>query len=352
MRRLRSRLTILVFLLVIFTLAASVVLSALIRNGVILIRDPNRYIWFGFAFRDILLIVIVSIALIVFVLSLSRSATSPILKVTEAMKQVAAGNFDVQVSLRQDNVEEFGALQNGFNMMARDLKSNAYLRQSFMSNVSHELKTPLSVISGYARLLEEEGLSDAERAEYAGKISRESERLIKLTSDMLRISKIDGAGIQPVRSEFSLDEQIRSAILLLEPRWSEKNIDVSVDLWDVKYCGDADLLSQVWLNLIENAVKYTPEGGKIEVSLASSADSVTVSVGDTGAGMTEETMAHMFEMFYQGDESHRREGSGLGLAIVKRIVEIHGGTVTAVSSPGKGSVFTVTLPKNGETNDD
>jgi len=347
MRRIRSRVAILVFLLVIITLVLSLVLSALIRNGVIFLRDPNRYVWFGFAFRDVLLLVIVTVGMIVSVFSVSSSTTGPIRKVTEAMKEVAAGNFDVQISLRQENVRELSELQNGFNAMVRDLKGNAYLRQSFMSNVSHELKTPLSIISGYAVLLEEGGLSESEQAEYAGYIRRESERLVKLTSDMLRLSKFDGAGQKLDCAEFSLDEQIRSAILLLEPQWSEKNIEVSVDLRDTRYCGDADLLSHVWLNLIGNAVKYTPEGGRIDVGLTSSPDAVTVHVGDSGIGMTKETMAHMFEMFYQGDESHRREGSGLGLAIVKRIVELHGGSVTAVSALGKGSVFTVSLPKNG-----
>ena len=344
MRKLGSRISLLVFLLMIVTLILSLVLSALVRNGVIFLRDPTRYMWFGFAFRDILLLVLVTIGMIISILSVSRSTTQPIRKVTDAMKQVAAGDFDVQVSLRQENVEEFGALQNGFNMMVRDLKGNAYLRQDFMSNVSHELKTPLSIINGYARLMEEGGLSDEESREYAGYISRESSRLIKLTSDMLRLSTMDGAGVEPDCTEFDLGEQIRSAILLLEPQWSGKGIDVSVDLCETKYCGDADLLSQVWLNLIGNAVKYTQEGGKIEVRLTAAEDGVSVLVSDNGAGMTQYTLNHMFEMFYQGDESHKREGSGLGLAIVKRIVELHGGSVTAVSSPGAGSAFTVKLP--------
>lgn len=340
--------TLLVFLLVIVTLILSLVLSALVRNGVIFLRDPTQYMWFGFAFRDVLLLVLVTIGMIVSILSVSRSTTQPIRKVTDAMKQVAAGDFDVQVSLRQENVEEFGALQNGFNMMVRDLKGNAYLRQDFMSNVSHELKTPLSIINGYAHLLEEGGLTDEENREYAGYISRESDRLVKLTSDMLRLSRMDGAGLEPVSSEFDLGEQIRSAILLLEPQWSGKNIDVSVDISDMMYRGDADLLSQVWLNLIGNAVKYTPEGGRIEVKLTREKDGASVVVADNGIGMTQETMDHMFEMFYQGDESHRKDGSGLGLAIVKRIVELHGGSVTAVSSPGAGSVFTVKLPAEQE----
>ena len=348
MRKLGSRISLLVFLLMIVTLILSLVLSALVRNGVIFLRDPNKYMWFGFAFRDVLLLVLVSIGMFISVFSVSRSTTQPIRKVTDAMKQVAAGDFDMQVSLRQENVEEFGALQNGFNMMVRDLKGNAYLRQNFMSNVSHELKTPLSIINGYARLMEEGGLSDEESREYAGYISRESSRLIKLTSDMLRLSKMDGAGVEPDCTEFDLGEQIRSAILLLEPQWSEKGIDVSVDLCEMKYRGDADLLSQVWLNLIGNAVKYTQNGGKIEVRLTAAGDGVSVLVSDNGAGMTQDTMDHMFEMFYQGDESHKREGSGLGLAIVKRIVELHGGSVTAASSPGAGSAFTVKLPAEQE----
>ena len=349
MRKLRSRTNILISLLMIVTLILSLVLSALIRNGVIFLRTPTQYMWFGFAFRDILLLVLVIVGMVISVVSVSRSTTQPIRKVTDAMKRVAAGDFNVQVSLRQENVEEFGMLQNGFNMMVDDLKGNAYLRQNFMSNVSHELKTPLSIINGYARLMEEGGVSHEDCMEYAGYISRESDRLIRLTSDMLRLSRIDGAGAKLTKSDFALDEQIRSAILLLEPRWNSKNIDVSADLQEVRYSGDADLLSQVWLNLVGNAVKYTPDGGKIEVSLTSEKDGVSVSVADSGIGMSEETMDHMFEMFYQGDESHQKDGSGLGLAIVKRIVELHVGSVSAVSSPGAGSVFTVKLPSDKKT---
>lgn len=343
MKKVRSRITISVFLLVAVTSIVSLVLSSLIRNGVIFVRDRMTYVWFGYAFRDILLLLFVSFGMIVSVFSFSRTTTNPILKVTEAMKEIAAGNFDVHVSLRE-NVEEFEELQNGFNLMAADLKNNAYLRRDFISNVSHELKTPLAVINGYAKLIEEGNLTSEEQTEYAEYISRESDRLMKLTANMLRLSRIDGAGIKPSCDVFSLDEQIRGAILILEPQWSKKDIDVNVNLEEIRMNGDKDLLSQVWLNLIENAVKYTSVGGHIEITANSDTDGIIVSVADNGTGMSEEVMSHMFEIFYQGDTSHKKEGSGLGLSIVKRIVELHGGNVTAASAPGTGSVFTVVLP--------
>jgi len=343
MRKISSRLTILVFILVIASSILFLVFSSLTRNGIIFVRDQMRYMMFGYAFRDVLLLVVALVALVVSVFRVSRSATDPIVKVTGAMQEVAMGNFDVQVSLRE-NVNELQQLQNGFNMMVNDLKNNAYLRRDFMSNVSHELKTPLAIMNGYAKLLQEDGLTDGERAEYAGFIAEESERLIKVTANMLRLCKIDAEHAVFANDVFSLDEQIRTAILLLESRWNGKNIAVNVDLREIEYTGDADLLSQVWINLIENAIKYTPEGGTIDVCMMESTDGITVSVADSGEGMTPDTMEHMFEMFYQGDPSHKKEGSGLGLSIVKRIVEMHGGSIAVASAPGAGSRFDITLP--------
>ena len=257
--------------------------------------------------------------------------------------EIAGGNYDVTVPER-DRVEEFGELERNFNLMTAELRSNEYLRKDFISSVSHQLKTPLSILNGYAQLLAGGGLSAEEEREYSQTIAQESDRLVGLIDDMLRLSRIDHREIQRKAEIFPLGEQLRRAVLQLEPRWTEAGLSVSADIPDLDYVGDSELLYQVWVNLLENAVKFTPSGGRIGVYLASAADTVTVTVWDTGCGMDEETLARIFEQFYQGDTDRRADGCGLGLTLCKRIVELHGGTIAAESRPGEGSRFTVTLP--------
>ena len=220
----------------------------------------------------------------------------------------------------RDRVEEFGELERNFNLMTAELRSNEYLRKDFISSVSHQLKTPLSILNGYAQLLAEGGLSETEEREYSQYIAQESDRLVGL---MLRLSRIDHREIQRKAEIFPLGEQLRRAVLQLEPRWTEAGLSVSADIPDLDYVGDSELLYQVWVNLLENAVKFTPPGGRIGICLAAAADTVTVTVWDT---------------------DRRADGCGLGLTLCKRIVEQHGGTISAESRPGKGSRFSVALP--------
>lgn len=343
MRRVRSRLTILLLILVIVTSLLSLTIAALVRNGLLFQRDNMRYLFFGYAIKDVLLLVVAVAAVAVLITIMSRSTTNPIRELSRAAKEIAGGNYDVTVPER-DRVEEFGELERNFNLMTAELRANEYLRKDFISSVSHQLKTPLSILNGYAQLLAGGGLSAEEEREYSQTIAQESDRLVGLIDDMLRLSRIDHREIQRKAEIFPLGEQLRRAVLQLEPRWSAAGLNVSADIPDFDYTGDSELLYQVWVNLLENAVKFTPAGGRIGVSLAEAETAATVTVWDTGCGMDEDTLPRIFEQFYQGDTDRRGDGCGLGLALCKRIVELHGGAISAESRPGEGSRFTVSLP--------
>ena len=343
MRRVRSRLTILLLILVIVTSLLSLTIAALVRNGLLFQRDNMRYLFFGYAIKDVLLLVVAVAAVAVLITIMSRSTTNPIRDLSRAAKEIAGGNYDVTVPER-DRVEEFGELERNFNLMTAELRANEYLRKDFISSVSHQLKTPLSILNGYAQLLAGGGLSAEEEREYSQTIAQESDRLVGLIDDMLRLSRIDHREIQRKAEIFPLGEQLRRAVLQLEPRWSAAGLNVSADIPDFDYTGDSELLYQVWVNLLENAVKFTPAGGRIGVSLVAAENAATVTVWDTGCGMDEDTLPRIFEQFYQGDTDRRGDGCGLGLALCKRIVELHGGAISAESRPGEGSRFTVSLP--------
>ena len=347
MRRLRRRLTFLIYLAVIVSSLLTLLLTVLTRNDVIFQRDAEaiRVMLFGFAAKDVVLLLVCVTAVVLTIRLTSRSTTDPVTDLTHAAREIASGNFDVTVGTRGKYISEFSDLQQSFNLMARELRSNEYLRKDFIANVSHELKTPLSIIAGYARLLEDGNLTPAEQSEYVRFIATEAERLTDMTGNMLRLSRIDNHQITPQQACFPLGEQLRQVILQLEPRWNAAELELDIHIPDLDYTGDAELLGQAWYNLLDNAIKFTPNRGQIAVSLAEGETHVTVTVADSGIGMDKETAARVFEQFYQGDTSRRREGSGLGLPLTRRIVELHGGSISVESTPGEGSAFTVTLPK-------
>ena len=343
MRKVRSRLTILLLILVGISSLVSVLLAVLAVNGQIFNRGAMRYVLFGYAIKDILLLILVAGVVLAVLLAVSRSTTNPILELNRAIRQVADGNYDVQVNMKERS-EEFGELQRNFNTMVQQLKNNEYLRKDFISNVSHELKTPLTIMGGYADLLAEGDLPPEEQKAYARMISDEAKRLITLTSNMLRLSTIEHTEIHTKSDVFRLDEQIRQAVLSLEPRWTAKNIEMVMDLQDVRISGDEELLNQVWVNLLDNAVKFTGENGCVCVSLAVQNAYIVAKVADNGVGMDQETMARMFEQFYRGNTDKRYEGSGLGLPLARRIVQLHNGSISARSAPDAGTEFAVILP--------
>jgi signal transduction histidine kinase len=220
------------------------------------------------------------------------------------------------------------------------------LRKDFISNVSHEFKTPLSIICGYAQLLDSNKITDVERHEYSTTIQKESFRLIKLTGDLLSISKLEHQKIQEKSEAFRLDEQLRQAVMLLQPAWSMKSISVDMDVTEIECVGNEELLAQVWSNLLDNAVKFTGKDGLITIWARAGGSGITVKISDNGEGMDKETQGRIFEQFYQGDTSHTTEGHGLGLALVKKIIDVSAGSISVSSKPGSGSTFTVKLPVN------
>ncbi len=345
MRRLRWRFILLLYLVVGIATVLSVVLAGFLRLLVYPNTHPLDALMFGFALKDVLTPIYLVGFAAVFIGIISKWAVGPIVGISNATKEIASGNFDVRIEETRRR-DEIGELQRNFNRMAKELQSNEYLKKEFISNVSHEFKTPLAVIQGYANLLGKEGVSEAERKEYAQLIAKESGRLSNMTTNILRLSKLDNQVIKAKQSSFILDEQIRQAVLLLEPKWRGKQLEFDLRLPDIRYYGDEELLSQVWVNLIDNAVKYSYERGKVQITLSKMDNAVCVAVRDNGIGMNEETRLRAFEQFYQGEASHAKEGNGLGLSIVKRIVMMHGGKVDVKSASGKGTEVRVWLPLN------
>ncbi len=272
-----------------------------------------------------------------------RLIIRPMQRISEAFNRLAEGDFSVR-GPTDERLTEIREMAERFNAMAYDLSQIETLRNDFVANVSHEFKTPIAAIEGYATLIQNEQISLEKRQSYVEKIISNSHRLSNLTSNVLTLSKLENQEIVPELEKYRLDEQIRKNILLLENKWAEKNIDFNLILPDTVFFGNENLLDEVWFNILDNAVKHSPEGGTIKASVTSSDAAVTVSVTDYGEGMDEDVQQHIFEKFYQGDDSHAGEGNGLGLALAKSIVDLCGGNINVNSAPGKGAEFTVTLP--------
>lgn len=272
----------------------------------------------------------------------------PLRELIAATKTVAKGDFSVRLSA-ENQIGEMAELIESFNVMTEDLSGIEMFRSDFINTFSHEFKTPIVSIRGFAKQLQNENLTEEERREYTDIIISESERLTKLSANILLLSKLENQSILSDLSTFSLDEQLRSDILLLEKQWTKKDLEIEPELDAVTYCGNAEVLSQLWVNLLSNAIKFTPEGGKIVIRLTKDSECVKVMVRDNGIGMSHETLQHVFEKFYQGDRSHSVDGNGLGLSLVKRIVELCGGTISIESEEGNGTTVYVSLPIRRES---
>lgn len=267
----------------------------------------------------------------------------PIVKLAAAMNTVAAGDFTPRLTTKS-SITEVQDLYRIFNLMVQDLAATEMLQSDFISNVSHEFKTPINAIEGYATLLCSDGNVTPEQKEYAGKILYNTGRLSGLVGNILLLSKVENQTIPSGWEAFSLDEQLRQAVVALEEKWTEKDIDLEADLEEIEYLGNEQLLSHVWMNLLDNAIKFTPRGGSVRLRALSSEKNILVTVEDTGCGFPEENSRRLFEKFYQAESSHQREGNGLGLPLAKQIVDLHHGTITAENCPAGGSKFIVVLP--------
>ena len=268
----------------------------------------------------------------------------PVKQITEAAEKIMQGDFSVRIKPMRGLPDEtgFNRIIDCINKMTLELSGTETLRTDFIANVSHELKTPLAVMGNYATMLPRPGITEAEKNEYAKAISEAARRLAQLITKILKLNKLENQQIFPHTEEYDLGEQLCQCLLQFEDAWESKGLNIETDIEEaVRIRSDAELLSLVWNNLISNAVKFTPEGGTVSVSLKTHGDWVCVSVSDTGCGMKPETGRHIFEKFYQGDTSHATQGNGLGLALVKRVVDILNGEIGVQSVYGQGSTFTV-----------
>ena len=268
----------------------------------------------------------------------------PVKQIMSALDQVMQGDFSVRIPPVKEFAGEtgFNEIISAINKMTAELQGTETLRTDFIANVSHELKTPLAVMGNYATMLQKPGISEENRIEYAKAIAHSARRLAALITNILKLNKLENQQIFPQLDEFDLGEQLCESLLQFEEIWEKKNLNIETDIEDdVRVRSDAELLSLVWNNLISNAVKFTPEGGTVGGRLKTEGEVLTVSVSDTGCGISPEVGRHIFEKFYQGDTSHATQGNGLGLALVKRVMDILGGEISVQSVCGQGSTFTV-----------
>jgi signal transduction histidine kinase len=296
--------------------------------------------------RDNVFLFVMIVALLIlifFALTTEFIVIRRIKKLTAATKIIAKGNLDFDINDYAD--DELSELTENFNLMLKALRSNEYLNKDFVNNVSHEFKTPITSLKGYAQLLKKDGLTDAERKEYSDIILNEAERLHKLSIDLLQFSALESSDIIKQTDTFRLDEQIKRIILLMQNEWERKNLEMVVDLAPITYKGNEGLLYLVWLNLISNAIKYTDENGRVEVKLLDGKN-VTFIVKDNGIGIKKEIQSKVFESFFVGDKSRNRGSSGLGLPITKKIIDKFNGNISFKSESGVGTEFTVILNKN------
>ena len=271
---------------------------------------------------------------------------TPMQTISAATKKVAGGDFSVRVDpIHSEEKEDYlDVMIHDLNAMIAELGSIETLKTDFVSNVSHEIKTPLSVIQNYAQLLQSDTLSEADRAEYAHTISDAAKRLNLLITNILRLNRLENQQLAPATEPFDLSGQLTECLLGFESVWEEKRIEIEPEIDDgITVCSDRALLSLVWNNLLSNAFKFTEPGGIVGVTLKNENGFAVVTVRDTGCGIAAEAQTHIFDKFYQGDTSRATQGNGLGLALVKRVLDLTGGEITVESAPGKGSAFTVRL---------
>ena len=290
------------------------------------------------------LIVVSLLVGIVVTVFMSRVFLSPVNQLRLAMGKVAEGDFNIQLHTKS-NSREVQDIYAGFNLMTQELRSMDILQTDFVSNVSHEFKTPITAIEGYSTLLQGSEDLDENQREYVDKILRNTQRLSTLVGSILLLSKLENQQITTNKTRYRLDEQIRQSVVALEPEWEQRGIEVDVELERAVYLGNEAVMRHVWDNLISNAVKFSPEGGSVRLRLVKKHSKLIFTVEDQGPGVSEEAKKHLFDKFYQGDSSHKEAGNGLGLALVKRILVLESGQISVENCPTGGCCFTVTLPQ-------
>ena len=290
------------------------------------------------------IITLVSCILIGIVVSAcsSRAVLKNVRDFIEATDKLSRGDFSARLNIRKP--PEFRILSKNFNTMAEELGSIEVLRTDFINNFSHEFKTPIISIKGFAEILKDDDLSKEERNEYLDIIIEESKRLTSLATNVLNLSKIETQAILKEKQRFNIGEQIRQSILLLDSKLQSKNISLDINIEDCNIYANKEMLNQVWLNLLDNAIKFNNENGLLSVNMKKKEKEILITITDSGIGINKEVIAKIFDKFYQEDTSHSTKGNGLGLTIVKKIIELHSGTIKCDSIVSKGTKFTIILP--------
>ena len=332
---LRYRLILTVTLEILFSIALAIGVDALCRW--IFAGYWNIPLWVDLVIIALLVGIFVTNALI-------RWFIKPIKEVGVAMEKISEGDFSVRLETKS-NSKEIKEIFSGFNMMAKELASTEILQGDFVSNVSHEFKTPINAIEGYSMLLQNDENLTEDQKEYIEKIIFNTKRLSSLTGSILLLSKLENQSIVSNKSRFDLDEQIRKSLLSLETQWESKNIEFDIEMDDTDFIGNETLLHHIWDNLISNAIKFSNDGGEIKIRLSNYNDKIVFTISDKGMGIDEDAQKHIFDKFYQGDSSHKQEGHGLGLSLVKKIIDLENGEISVQNNDDKGCTFTVVLKK-------
>ncbi|MDO4942965.1 MAG: HAMP domain-containing sensor histidine kinase [Lachnospiraceae bacterium] len=332
-------LTLYIFFIISVTMIlCTVIILGLIRFGLIdqpFFNDPLAGILLILA----ILSIAISTALAPFI---AHFPLRPLRRLIAAIDGLAEGDFKQRIHMEYP--PELLHLSESFNSMASQLESMQMLGNDFIHNFSHEFKTPIVSIKGFAKLLKNNDLTEGQRQEYLDIIIHESDRLATMAAKILDLSKLEGQTELTQITTYNLAEQIRLAFLVLENKWSSKNIDFSIELEEIKISANKEMMEQVFVNLLDNAIKFTPDGGFISMSLTSDNDKICFILQDSGIGMDEGTVSHIFHKFYQADNSHQQEGNGLGLTLVKQIIDLHKGDILIDSAKGKGTKITLVLP--------
>ncbi len=270
----------------------------------------------------------------------------PLRRMIAAMNELEKGNFGTRIRLGKGSHSlEINEFAKSYNKAAEELGGVELLRKDFINNFSHEFKTPIISIKGFAELLREGDVTEEERDEYLSIMIAESDRLAQLASSILELSRLESSRIESEKERFSVSEQIRRAILMAESKWSARNLDFDLEIEEADYVGSSRLMNHVWVNVLDNAIKFSPDGAKLTLQVINEAEGIRVSIRDEGPGMDEATLARIFDQFYQGDTSHASEGNGLGMTLVHKVLRLHGADIQIDSAPGKGTEVTVTLPR-------
>lgn len=349
MNRKRSKWRVIVGYIGFFVLCAVIVTAAvLIYSTVSSLSDR--------AVAGIMFGVVLALAALFTVTDILRrkfTVSEPVDRILEATERIACGDFSVRLEIkhRLSDYDDFDYIAENINKMAAELSRTEVLHTDFISNVSHEIKTPLAVIQNYASSLQNKSLDGQTRAKYAETLVNAAKKLTALITNILKLNKLENQEIKPEYETVNLTETLAETVLSYEELIESKGLELDCDFdEDVTVISTPSYLEIVWNNLLSNAIKFTESGGKIRVSLKQINDKAVVEVSDTGCGISSETGKHIFEKFYQGDTSHSQEGNGLGLALVKKVIDIIGGTISVSSEQGKGTTFTITLQAKERAN--